>query len=112
MSELLSGIRVIKYFGWEPYFAQKVFQSREQELKYLKGRKYLDALCVYLWATTPVLISVLTFAIFAILGNQLTAAKGESYDSFDRKSELVIYQSQSEVIKVIFYFYTLKTVKF
>ena len=75
MSELLSGIRVIKYFGWEPYFAQKVFQSREEELKYLKGRKYLDAVCVYLWATTPVLISVLTFALFALLGNQLTAAK-------------------------------------
>ena len=75
MSELLSGIRVIKYFGWEPYFAQKVFKSREDELKYLKGRKYLDAICVYLWATTPVLISVLTFAIFALLGNDLTAAK-------------------------------------
>ena len=74
MSEILRGIRVIKYFGWEPYFAQKVFKSREEELKYLKGRKYLDAVCVYLWATTPVLISVVTFAIFALLKNQLTAA--------------------------------------
>ena len=39
------------------------------------GRKYLDALCVYLWATTPVLISVLTFVTFVLLGNTLTAAK-------------------------------------
>ena len=61
MSEILSGIRVIKYFGWEPYFAQKVFKSREEELKHLKGRKYLDAVCVYLWATTPVLISGMQF---------------------------------------------------
>jgi hypothetical protein len=30
---------------------------------------------VYLWATTPVLISVLTFVTFVLLGNTLTAAK-------------------------------------
>jgi hypothetical protein len=33
---------------------------------------------VYLWATTPVLISVLTFVTFVLLGNTLTAAKARS----------------------------------
>lgn len=47
---------------------------REGELKYLKGRKYLDALCVYFWATTPVLISILTFGTYVLMGNKLTAA--------------------------------------
>merc|ERR1719394_985685 len=61
--------------SWEPYFAQKIHQARSKELKFLKGRKYLDAICVYLWATTPVLISVLTFATYVLLGNTLTAAK-------------------------------------
>ena len=75
MSELLSGFRVIKYLGWEPYFSSKILESRTKELKYLKGRKYLDAICVYLWATTPVLISVISFATFVLLGNQLSAAK-------------------------------------
>lgn len=42
-------------------------------MKFLKGRKYLDALCVYFWATTPVLISILTFATYTLLGNQLDA---------------------------------------
>ena len=75
MSELLSGFRVVKYLGWEPYFSTKILEARKDELKYLKGRKYLDAICVYLWATTPVLISVLTFATYVLLGNDLTAAK-------------------------------------
>ena len=75
MSEILSGIRVIKYFTWEDVFTEKVQQTRQEELRYLAGRKYLDALCVYLWATTPVLISVLTFVIYVMLGNTLTAAK-------------------------------------
>ena len=75
MSELLSGIRVIKFFNWEGVFTDKVNTVRSKELKYLAGRKYLDALCVYLWATTPVLISVLTFVIYVLLGNTLTAAR-------------------------------------
>jgi len=49
--------------------------SRAAELKSLKGRKYLDAWCVYFWATTPVIISILTFTTYALLGNKLTAAK-------------------------------------
>ena len=75
MAEMLTGIRVVKFMSWEPYFAEKVHQARTKELKYLKGRKYLDAICVYLWCTTPVLISVLTFATYVLLGNTLTAAK-------------------------------------
>ncbi|KAG8239358.1 hypothetical protein J437_LFUL018888, partial [Ladona fulva] len=43
-------------------------------MKYLKGRKYLDALCVYFWATTPVFISILTFTCYSLMGNRLTAA--------------------------------------
>ena len=44
-------------------------------MKSLKGRKYLDALCVYFWATTPVLISILTFTTYVAMGHTLTAAK-------------------------------------
>ena len=51
------------------------FVFRSLELKSLKGRKYLDALCVYFWATTPVLISILTFATYVAMGYTLTAAK-------------------------------------
>lgn len=39
----------------------------------MSGRKYLDALCVYFWATTPVLISILTFSTYVLLGNKLNA---------------------------------------
>ncbi len=75
MSELLAGIRIIKFYVWEEHFQKKIASLRDAELASLRGRKYLDALCVYFWATTPVLISVLTFATYALLGHQLTAAK-------------------------------------
>lgn len=47
---------------------------RRKELVYLSKRKYLDALCVYFWATTPVLMCLLTFGVSVWMGNPLTAA--------------------------------------
>ena len=75
MSEVLQGIRVIKYFAWEDYFTTKVNKIRKTELKQLAGRKYMDAICVFLWAVTPVLISVTTFTTYVLMGGILTAAK-------------------------------------
>ena len=75
MNEILNGIRVIKFYAWEQHFMEKIDVLRQAELKSLKGRKYLDALCVYFWATTPLLISILTFTTYALLGHKLTAAK-------------------------------------
>ena len=43
MSEVLHGVRSIKFCAWEEYFLGRVGRCRNQELKYLKGRKYLDA---------------------------------------------------------------------
>lgn len=75
MTEILFGIRVIKFYNWEPHFTQKVNDSRKQELSHLKAIKYLDAMCVYTWAALPVVISILTFVTYVLLGHQLTAAK-------------------------------------
>lgn len=75
MNELIYGIRVVKFFAWENFFLDRVNTQRSAELSSLKARKYLDALCVYFWATTPVLISILTFTTYSLLGNQLTAPK-------------------------------------
>ncbi|KAM6940945.1 LOW QUALITY PROTEIN: ATP-binding cassette sub-family C member 10 [Lycodopsis pacificus] len=75
MTEILFGIRVIKFYAWEPHFTQKVADCRKQELSHLKALKYLDAMCVYTWAALPVVISILTFVTYVLLGHQLTAAK-------------------------------------
>uniref|UniRef100_A0AAY4DHX2 ATP-binding cassette sub-family C member 10 n=1 Tax=Denticeps clupeoides TaxID=299321 RepID=A0AAY4DHX2_9TELE len=75
MTEMLFGIRVLKFYNWEEHFAQKISKCREQELAHLKTIKYLDAVCVYTWAALPVVISILTFITYVLLGHQLTAAK-------------------------------------
>ncbi|XP_069116797.1 ATP-binding cassette sub-family C member 10-like [Argopecten irradians] len=75
MNEVLFGMRIVKFYTWENHFRSEIQRLRNAELKSLKGRKYLDAMCVYFWATTPVLISILTFTTYSLMGNHLTAAK-------------------------------------
>lgn len=75
VTELLSGIRVIKFFGWEQALGARVEACRARELGRLWVIKYLDAACVYLWAALPVVISIVIFITYVLMGHQLTATK-------------------------------------
>uniref|UniRef100_A0A8I5ZL94 ATP-binding cassette sub-family C member 10 n=1 Tax=Rattus norvegicus TaxID=10116 RepID=A0A8I5ZL94_RAT len=75
MTELLSGIRVLKFFRWEQALGDRVKACRTQELGRLRVIKYLDAACVYLWAALPVVICIVIFITYVLLGHQLTATK-------------------------------------
>ncbi|XP_059046342.1 uncharacterized protein LOC131841950 [Achroia grisella] len=73
MSDLLKGIRTVKVHVWEDYFINKISEARKSELRYLRARKYLDAVCVVLWATTPVLVAALTLGTHALRHRALDA---------------------------------------
>ncbi|XP_020232215.1 ABC transporter C family member 13 isoform X1 [Cajanus cajan] len=72
--ELLTYIRTLKMYGWELLFSSWLMNTRSLEIKHLATRKYLDAWCVFFWATTPTLFSLFTFGLFALMGHQLDAA--------------------------------------
>ncbi|NWZ19112.1 MRP7 protein, partial [Asarcornis scutulata] len=75
MTEFLRGIRVIKFYAWEKHFSTRINACRAQELQKLRAIKYLDAVCVYLWAALPVVVSIVIFITYVLLGHQLTATK-------------------------------------
>ncbi|XP_004473154.1 ATP-binding cassette sub-family C member 10 isoform X1 [Dasypus novemcinctus] len=75
MTELLNGIRVIKFCGWEQVLGARIEACRSRELGRLRVIKYLDAACVYLWAALPVVISIVIFITYVLMGHQLTATK-------------------------------------
>ncbi|NXK54352.1 MRP7 protein, partial [Chauna torquata] len=75
MTEFLSGIRVIKFYAWEKHFSIRINACRAKELQKLRAIKYLDAVCVYLWAALPVVVSIVIFITYVLLGHQLTATK-------------------------------------
>ncbi|NXE59272.1 MRP7 protein, partial [Calcarius ornatus] len=75
MTEFLCGIRVIKFYAWEQHFSTRIKSWRAKELQKMRAINYLDALCVYMWAALPVVISIAIFVTYVLLGHQLTATK-------------------------------------
>lgn len=59
--EMLHGVRILKLQAWEEPLLDRIRAVRAQEVAQLAARKYLDALCVYLWASTPVIVALATF---------------------------------------------------
>jgi len=72
--EMLHGIRTFKLLAWEDHLARLLGRLRGKEVQYLSQRKYLDAWCVYFWAATPVVTSLVTFVAVVQLEHTITPA--------------------------------------
>ncbi|KAI8125131.1 Multidrug resistance-associated protein 1 [Lucilia cuprina] len=77
MNEVLSGIKVLKLYAWEPSFEKQVLEIREKEIATLKSTAYLNASTSFLWSCAPFLVSLVTFATYVLSSdeNHLTASK-------------------------------------
>ncbi|KAF8382283.1 hypothetical protein PRIPAC_71425 [Pristionchus pacificus] len=76
ITETMSGMRAVKMSAWEEFFEKRIGELRKEELVHLKARKYLDALCVYLWASTPLIVTLSILSTYTLLLHErLTAAK-------------------------------------
>ncbi|XP_059143338.1 multidrug resistance-associated protein 1-like [Physella acuta] len=64
MSEVLSGIKVLKLYAWEPSFQEKVEEIRGKELILLKKTAYLNAFSTFCWTCAPFMVTLATFATY------------------------------------------------
>lgn len=56
MNEVLSGIKVLKLYAWEPSFEAQVLKIRAKEMKVLKKAAYLNAGTSFIWSCAPFLV--------------------------------------------------------
>ncbi|XP_004680601.2 PREDICTED: canalicular multispecific organic anion transporter 1 [Condylura cristata] len=77
MNEILSGIKILKYFAWEPSFKTQVHDIRKKELKNLLSFGQIQSVIMFLLYLTPVLVSVITFSVYVLVdsNNVLDAEK-------------------------------------
>ncbi|XP_062546105.1 multidrug resistance-associated protein 1 isoform X8 [Armigeres subalbatus] len=77
MNEVLSGIKVLKLYAWEPSFEQQILRIRDKEVKVLKSAAYLNAGTSFIWSCAPFLVSLITFAVYVLSDekNVLTPVK-------------------------------------
>uniref|UniRef100_A0A0P6J763 Canalicular multispecific organic anion transporter 1 n=1 Tax=Heterocephalus glaber TaxID=10181 RepID=A0A0P6J763_HETGA len=77
MNEILSGIKILKYFAWEPSFKDNVNNLRKKELKNLLLFGQLQSLIIFFLQLAPILVSVTTFSVYVLVdsNNVLDAEK-------------------------------------
>jgi ATP-binding cassette subfamily C (CFTR/MRP) protein 1 len=77
MSEILSGAKVLKLYGWENSFIEQISGIRDKEVKVLRKTAYLTAGLDFVWVSVPFLMSLAFFVtyIFMAGGQVLTPEK-------------------------------------
>ena len=77
MNEILSGIKVIKFYGWEASFADQAQAIRNNEIKLLRKRVGLSAILSLIFTFVPFLMGMACFAVYCSMdgGQTLTPSK-------------------------------------
>jgi ATP-binding cassette subfamily C (CFTR/MRP) protein 1 len=56
MNEVLSGIKVLKLYAWEPSFENQILKIRSKEIQVLKEAAYMNAGTSFIWSCAPFLV--------------------------------------------------------
>ena len=66
-NEVLTNVRIIKYFAWEQRFLGIVDEKRTTELKHLRSRYIVWAIAATIWSGAPIVITFLTFMVYTLV---------------------------------------------
>ncbi|CAK9328612.1 unnamed protein product [Citrullus colocynthis] len=72
-SECLRSMRILKLQAWEVRYQVKLQEMRGVEFKWLRKALYSQAFITFIFWSSPIFVSVVTFATCILLGGQLTA---------------------------------------
>ncbi|XP_033471881.1 ATP-binding cassette sub-family C member 4-like isoform X2 [Epinephelus lanceolatus] len=74
MNEVVSGIRIIKMYAWEKPFSALVTQVRRTEIGQILKSSYLRGLNMASFFASSKIIVFMTFTVYVLLGNTITAS--------------------------------------
>ncbi|PVD27625.1 hypothetical protein C0Q70_12791 [Pomacea canaliculata] len=76
-NDMLSGMRVVKMYAWEPSFEKMINDSRSEETKVLLRISYLNMFMGVFYYFAPFLVTLATFATFVVVSpdNHLDARR-------------------------------------
>lgn len=67
LSEIFSGMRVFKLYGWEPAFKERVTKAREGELVNLKRQSKYMAGVTFSLSAAPIFVAIFTFITYTLV---------------------------------------------
>uniref|UniRef100_A0A3B4U443 Multidrug resistance-associated protein 4 n=1 Tax=Seriola dumerili TaxID=41447 RepID=A0A3B4U443_SERDU len=74
MNEVVSGVRIIKMYAWEKPFSALVTEVRRKEIRQILYSSYLRGLNMASFFASSKIIVFITFTVYALLGNAITAS--------------------------------------
>ena len=74
ITEVLTGIKVIKYYAWERSMLGKVVEARARELDFIRKSQLWRAVIGFTMTFAPTAVSLVTFTVYSAAGNTLTAS--------------------------------------
>ncbi|KAJ3937406.1 MAG: hypothetical protein NXY57DRAFT_981367 [Lentinula lateritia] len=74
VSELIGAIKFIKFFAWEYKWINRAMDEREKEMSWMLKSRINSIMFYILWSSTPILVSIISFMTYILLGNELTVS--------------------------------------
>ncbi|MCL7032709.1 hypothetical protein MKW94_014411, partial [Papaver nudicaule] len=75
MSEVLAAMDTVKCYAWEGSFQSKIQSVRDDELSWFRKAQLLSACNMFILNSIPVVVTVISFGMFTLLGGDLTPAR-------------------------------------
>ncbi|XP_020586974.1 ABC transporter C family member 2-like [Phalaenopsis equestris] len=75
MNEVLAAMDTVKCYAWEKSFQAKVQSIRNDELSWFRKAQLLAACNSFILNSIPVVVTVISFGVYSLLGGDLTPAK-------------------------------------
>ncbi|KAF5391763.1 hypothetical protein D9757_001642 [Collybiopsis confluens] len=73
-SEVVGAVKFIKFFAWEYKWIDRVMDEREKEMRWMLKGRINSVLFYVLWQSTPILVSIISFMCYVLLGNELSVS--------------------------------------
>ncbi|XP_053694487.1 multidrug resistance-associated protein 1-like [Sabethes cyaneus] len=67
MNEILSGVKVLKLYAWEPSFEKDIVKVRSGEIRVLRGMAYYNAGIFFVWTMAPFLVTLASFTVYVLV---------------------------------------------
>ncbi|XP_043712376.1 ABC transporter C family member 3-like [Telopea speciosissima] len=74
-SEALRNMRILKLQGWEMKFLDKIIELRNFETRWLKKLLYASAMISFVYLSSPMFVSMVTFGFCMLMGIPLESGK-------------------------------------
>ncbi|KAJ7062906.1 hypothetical protein C8F01DRAFT_986153 [Mycena amicta] len=75
LDELIAAVKFIKFFAWEDRWTERVMEAREKEIGFMVQKRFYTTIFNGVWNFGPLAHSLVSFAMYVWLGNELTVGK-------------------------------------